>query len=386
MAMNIKDSIIEILGRLVSFPTISSASNLNLLKFIEDYSRVYGSKSQWFYNEHRNKANLLLTIGPETEGGIVLSGHTDVVPIDNQIWTDDPFKLRNADGKLIGRGAVDMKGFLACCLAALPVISKSSLKRPLHLAFSYDEEVGCIGVHSMAKWLGEHPMKPAFAIIGEPSKMKPVNAHKGGLIGWFNVKGKAGHSSQPDLYVNSIMVASKLVNFIDDMRNKLREGPLFERLNPAYSTLQVNRIKGGSAGNIVAENCSFFFEMRTIPNQDPESLLSKIQSFANAQILHMRKIDSSCNIKFEIVARVPALQPNINSAIEKQVLNILGNASLGAVSYSSEAGIFQENGIPAIICGPGDIAQAHQPEEFIDTAQLIECYDFIREVSNILLE
>lgn len=378
-------SVSDHLARLVAFPTISSVSNLTLLDWIEEYCRAYGGRSRRFFDATGTKANLLVSVGPDQPGGIVLSGHTDVVPCEGQAWLDDPFILRRDGARLVGRGSTDMKGFLACCLAALPNLARSPLRRPLHLAFSYDEEVGCTGVGSMADWIGLSDLKPGIAIIGEPSSMRVINAHKAGLVAKVSVKGKPGHSSQPELGVNAVMTAAGLIAEIEDLRVKLKTGPFFEQFSPRYATTQVNMIQGGTQLNIIAEHCQFMWELRALPGQDDMALFDQIRRYA-AQTLEpaMKAIDPACGITFEVLARVPALQPNIDCRAEAAIFNILGQSAPEAVAYGSEAGIFQAAGIPAIICGPGNIAQAHQPEEFIEQAELDKCVDFLLQLGQTL--
>ena len=378
-------SVSDYLARLVAFPTISSVSNLALLDWIEEYCRTYGGQSRRFYDSTGTKANLLVSIGPDQPGGIVLSGHTDVVPCEGQAWLDDPFILRHDGARLVGRGSTDMKGFLACCLAALPNLARSPLKRPIHLAFSYDEEVGCTGVGSMADWIGQSDLKPSIAIIGEPSSMRIINAHKAGLIAKVSVTGKPGHSSQPGLGVNAVMTAAKLISEIENLSANLKNGPFFEQLSPPYATTQVNMIQGGTQLNIIAEHCQFMWEMRALPDQDDTALFDRIRRFA-AHTLEpaMKAVEPACGIAFEVIARVPALQPNINCEAEAAIFKILGQSVPEAVAYGSEAGIFQAAGIPAIICGPGNIAQAHQPEEFIERTELDRCVDFLLRLGQTL--
>jgi acetylornithine deacetylase len=365
------------LERLVGFKTISSASNLDLLDWVEDYLTPHQARFRRFPNEAGDKANLLVSIGPDEPGGIVLSGHTDVVPVDGQDWLDDPFRLRARDGRLIGRGAVDMKGFIACCLAVAPDLAAMKLRRPVHLALSYDEEVGCTGVGPMATWIGHSEARPSFAIIGEPSRMRLINAHKGGLIGWAHVTGKAGHSSQPDRYVNAVMVAAELISCINRIRADMRAGSQIEGFDPPYSTIQVNQIVGGSHGNIVAESCRFFWEMRVVPGVDDRAIFQQIERYAR-EVLEpeMKKVDPACGIRFDIVARIPALAPS-HAELEAEILAVLGDTVPQAVPYGSEAGIFQNAGVRAVVCGPGDIAQAHQPEEYIEETELARCGDFL---------
>lgn len=381
------ESAIDHLGKLIAFKTVSSASNLALLDWVEQICAPYGARFRRFPNEAGDKANLLVSIGPDVPGGLVLSGHTDVVPTEAQHWLADPFVMRRENGHLIGRGSTDMKGFLACCLAILPQLQQLNLQRPLHLAFSYDEEVGCTGVGSMAQWLGQTNIRPDFAIIGEPSRMKAISAHKGGLIGWAHVRGKAGHSSQPDRYVNAIMTGARLIAFIEDLRGEMRAGPKFDLLDPPYSTIQVNQIGGGTAGNIVAENCSFFWEMRVIPGEDPYEVLRRIRDYAR-NILEpaMQAVDPDSGIDIEEQAHIPALRPNQANATQAALLDLLGQQQMLAVPYGSEAGIFQDAGIAAFICGPGDIAQAHQPEEFIAEAQLAHCLAFLTKALAVIEE
>lgn len=380
-------SVVDHLAKLVGFNTISEASNLGLVDWVEEFCRPHGVRIRRFPNQAGDKASLLVSVGPERPGGIVLSGHTDVVPTTGQDWLADPFVLRSSEGRLIGRGATDMKGFLACCMAMLPAWARADLQRPIHLAFSYDEEVGCTGVGPMAEWIGQSAMKPRLAIIGEPSSMQVINAHKGGLIGWATVTGKAGHSSQPDRYVNAVMIAAKLIAFIEDLRAEMRTGPFFETLDPPYSTIQVNTVQGGSHGNIVAAACRFFWEMRIIPGQSDHAVLDRIVTYARHELEPaMKAIDPACGIDFDIQARIPALLPNADLGLQDRVMDLLGQTVPQAVSYGSEAGIFQEAGVPAIICGPGDIAQAHQPEEFIERSQLDACVTFLERMTATLTD
>jgi len=368
------------LAKLVSFPTISASSNLALNAYVENVCAAFGARARTFPNKEGDKANLLLSIGPETPGGVIFSGHSDIVPTEGQAWTGDPWTLREKDGRLIGRGATDMKGFLACCLAALPAITAKPLARPIHLAFSYDEEVGCSGVGSMAEWIGASGLKPRLAIIGEATDMDLVAAHKGGLIGWTTVTGKPGHSSQPDRYVNAVMIAAELIASINQIRQEMRDGPRFEGLDPPYSTIQVNQIAGGLHGNIVAESCRFFWEMRIIPGESDQVVLERMQARARELEPAMKAVDPATGIAIDIQARIPGLRPNDDPAIEKELLSLLGRARSRAVPYGTEAGIFQNAGVPAVVIGPGDIKDAHQPDESIALAALMDCVGFLTRV------
>ncbi|EJN05821.1 acetylornithine deacetylase [Phyllobacterium sp. YR531] len=365
---------LRLLDRLIAFPTVSSASNLELVSWIESEVSPLNARLRKFPNLAGDKTNLLVSIGPEEPGGIVWSGHTDVVPVEGQNWSAAPFVMRRKEGKVIGRGATDMKGFLACALAAARSLDLNTLARPLHLAFSYDEEVGCVGAHDMANWLGASDLKPQHVIVGEPTGLKLVNVHKGGMIGWAHVHGKTGHSSRPDIYVNSVMVAADLIAFISAIRSEMREGPKSPRLDPPYSTIQVNQIHGGTAGNIVPELCSFFWEMRVIPGAEPQDIFQKILAYAR-DVLEpaMKAVDNNCRIDIEPIATIPALRPNDDIEAERELLAQLNQAEAETKAAGTEAGIFQKAGMPTYILGPGFTAQSHQPDEFIEEVQLESC-------------
>jgi len=372
----------ELLSGLVSFPTISSASNLKLLNWVETVLSPLNAMVRRFPNEDGTKANLLVTIGPEVPGGIVLSGHTDVVPTEGQAWTGDPFVLREKDGMLIGRGADDMKGFLACALALALKLKGKPLKRPVILAFSYDEEVGCTGVWSMAEWLGNSGLAPELAIIGESSGLKVVDAHKSGMIGWTHVTGKPGHSSKPDIFVNAVMVAANLIAFIDRIRKEMREkGPRFEGMDPPYSTIQVNQISGGLHGNIVPEQCKFFWEMRVVPGVETQDVFDRITRYVAEELEPaMKAVDPACGIRFEVQAQIPPLAPTANGAILEKLMALSGGQKTPLqVSYGTEAGIFQRFGVPAVVWGPGG-GMAHQPDEAISLAELEQCIALMEQL------
>jgi acetylornithine deacetylase len=371
-------NVTAILAKLISFPTISSASNHDINAYIESECARFGARTRRFPNEAGDKANLLVSIGPEAPGGVIFSGHTDVVPTAGQPWTGDPWTLRERAGRVIGRGTTDMKGFLACCLAALPAIMEKPLARPVHLAFSYDEEVGCTGVGAMAEWIGASSLKPRLAIIGEATNMELVAAHKGGMVGWTTVTGKPGHSSQPDRYVNAVMVAGDMIAFINGVRAEMRSGPQFATLDPPYSTIQVNRIEGGLHGNIVADRCRFMWEMRMIPGQSDLDVLARMQRHAR-EVLEpaMKAVDPATGIAIDMVARIPGLKPNGDAALERELLALLDRTAVRAVPYGTEAGIFQNAGVPSVVIGPGDIADAHQPDESIAIAALQDCVTFL---------
>ena len=363
---------LEILRRLVAFPTVSRDSNLPLLAWVEELLAPLKPRIQRFPSPDGTKANMLVSFGPDEPGGLVLSGHTDVVPVDGQAWLADPWTLREEGGRLIGRGACDMKGFVACCLALAPSLATRPLRQPVHLALSYDEEVGCTGVGPMAEWIGAN-LAPALAVIGEPSELHLVNAHKGGLIGWTTVTGRPGHSSQPDTCVNAVMVAAECIVQVNAERAAMRSGPHNEAFDPPWSTIQVNRMEGGEALNIVAASARFFWEMRVLPGVDDRAVLAGLEAKAAAEILPgMHAVDPASGIAWDVMARIPALAA-CEPAMEDRLLHLLGENRAQAVPYGSEAGIFQGAGMPSVILGPGNIAQAHQPEEWLSRAQFDAC-------------
>ena len=380
--MTMANDITRQLAKLVSYPTVSAVSNLELLDYVETQTAPFGGRVRRFANPEGDKANLLVSIGPEAPGGIIFSGHTDVVPTEGQAWTGDPWTLRETGDRVIGRGATDMKGFLACCLAALPEIAAKPLKKPVHLAFSYDEEVGCTGVGSMAEWVGASGLKPRLAVIGEATSMDLICAHKGGLIGWTRVKGKPGHSSQPDRYVNAVMIAAEVISEINRIREGMRNGPQFEGLDPPYSTIQVNLINGGLHGNIVPESCDFFWEMRIIPGESDTAVLERMKRFAATLEPAMKAVDPECGITFEVQSRIPGLKPNGDAALDAELLALLGRSKPRYVPYGTEAGIFQIAGIPSVVIGPGDIADAHQPDESIAITELERCTAFLGKLGD----
>ena len=368
---------VELLRRLVAFPTVSRDTNLPLLDWVEHLVAPCAPRARRFPSPDGTKANLLLSFGPDAPGGLLLSGHTDVVPVEGQAWTGDPWTLRQSGTRLLGRGTADMKGFLACCMAALPGLP--ALERPLHLALSYDEEVGCTGVGPMAAWAGEH-LRPALAVIGEPSEMKLVHAHKGGLIGWALVAGRPGHSSQPERAVNAVMAAARCVTYFDDLLASFRGGPQDGSFDPPWSTCQVNRMEGGEGLNIAAAHARFFWEMRLLPGQDDHAALRTVQQRAAAELLPaMHAVDPAAGIRWETMARIPALAP-CAPEVEQSLLHLLGQNMPEAVPYGSEAGLFQEAGMAAVIMGPGNITEAHQPDEWIERSQLDSCMAVLRKL------
>ncbi|MEQ6916831.1 acetylornithine deacetylase [Halomonas aquatica] len=363
----------ELLERLVGFPTVSRDSNLDLIAFVEGYLDEHGVEHWRIESDDGRKANLLARIGPAREGGVVLSGHTDVVPVDGQPWSTDPFTLFDkGNGRLYGRGTCDMKAFIACALAEVPRWVGLDLARPIWLAFSYDEEVGCIGAPRMIeRLLADHP-RPAAVIVGEPTMMHPVVAHKGATNLRTTVTGRASHSSQVNQGVSAIHVAARLVTRIEDVMADLKaEGRVDEAFNVVHSSLHVGKIQGGTAINIMARECSFDWEIRHLPSDRFEELLGRVEETAADLESGMRRRAPEAGIVTEALnTTVPALADDNNAEVLALCRDLLDERPAGAVAYATEAGQFQREGLPTVICGPGSIGQAHQPDEYIDIEQL----------------
>jgi len=374
----------KILGSLIGFNTISSFSNKMLVKFIEEYLRDFGVFCDIALNQDGTKADILATIGPMVEGGIVLSGHTDVVPVEGQDWDTDPFKMVEESGRLFGRGACDMKGFIAVALALVPHFKSLNLKVPIHFAFSYDEELGCLGAPSLIARICKKIPTPLAAIIGEPTSMKLVNAHKGTVAYETIIKGLPGHSSQVHLGVNAISYATACIRHIEKIGEQLKvEGTIDERFQPNHSTISVNTITGGTATNIIPEECKFTWDCRSILGDDGVLALAKFETYCG-EILEpeMHKITTNANIRTSIKSSVPPLVASHDNPAENLVFYLTGQNQAGVVAFTAEAGLFQEAGIPSVICGPGSIDQAHRPNEYIDLNQLEECSKFLIKLAD----
>ncbi len=369
------------LAELVRFDTTSRDGNIPLIKFVEDYLDSWGIPHFRVDYEAGKKTNLFATIGPDIAGGIVLSGHTDVVPVDGQKWASNPFELSERDGRLYGRGTCDMKGFIAVALALVPQFKSANLKTPIHLALSCDEEVGCKGVRPLVAHIRDHMKKPRAVIVGEPTSMQVVNAHKSAVTFSTEVTGHEAHSSLTDQGVNAIMVAGELLGEISRIREDLTErGDPSHRFNPPYSTIHVGVIEGGTAKNIIPRKCSFQWETRLLPLADPAEVPARFEKFASSLEPAMKKIAGDTGINNQQTNIVPGLAPEENSPAEHLALHLAGANGTHAVSYCTEAGLFQQIGIPAIICGPGSIEQAHKPDEYIDISEMQKCEVFMKRL------
>ena len=365
----------DLLAKLIGFPTVSRASNLALIGFIQDYLRGFGVASELFFSEDRSKANLFATLGPTDRGGILLSGHTDVVPVQGQAWSLPTFELSERDDRLYGRGTADMKGYLACMLAAVPRFLASEMRMPVHLAFSYDEEVGCLGVHSLLAALRLRRPLPIACIIGEPTLLQPVLGHKGKLAMRCQVKGAACHSAYAPQGVNAIEYAARLVTELGAIGERLAAPELHSaRFDPPYSTVQTGLIQGGQALNIVPADCQFDFEVRALPGLDPQCVADELAQFARERLLpRMRLVHGASDIAFTRLSAYPGLATAPDSEVASLIALLSGRDDFGTVAFGSEGGLFDQVGIPTVLCGPGSMEQGHKPDEFISLAQLQDC-------------
>lgn len=374
--MNPTHRSIELLSKLVAYSTISIDSNLALIDWAEDFLTSLGARCRRTWNEERTKANLLASFGPKTEGGIVLSGHTDVVPVAGQGWSFEPFALTEQDDRLYGRGSADMKGFLAVCMACLEVADLSQLKAPIHLALSYDEEVGCIGVDGLIKDMIEHVDTPRWVVIGEPTSMQVVRAHKSINVFKTTVTGKAAHSSQPHRGGGAIFAAARMIEHLYQLGEAKRAAGGMSGAEPPYTTVQVGLIEGGTAVNILPSQCSFKWEYRALPDEEPDEIINTLTQWVDANVLpDLKRHAPNASIRTEAIARVPPLIASPDSGIEDWIRGLPGVAAGGSgeVAFATEGGNFKAFGLPSIVCGPGSIDQAHQPDEYVEIAQLEAC-------------
>lgn len=369
--------------RLVAFDTTSHKSNRGLVSFVEAYLADHGVASMLVPTEDGEKASLFATIGPEDIPGIGLSGHTDVVPTAPKDWTSDPYTVREENGRLYGRGTTDMKGFLACVLALVPEFKRRTLKVPIHIVFSYDEETGCTGVRPMIAELGDRLTKPRLVIVGEPTNMTVVDAHKGPVRWHVAITGRAAHSSMAPLGVNAIAVAAELISELGRIESELKARPPEPRFTPPYATLQVTEITGGNASNIVPASCHFGFEIRALAGLDVDAIERRLFTFAETQCLPaMRRVAPEAAIDIRRTNSVPPFAAGPASEAVALALNLAGQNETHAVSYATEAGLFQDAAVPAVVCGPGDIAQAHTADEWIAISEIERCLAFLHRLAD----
>jgi acetylornithine deacetylase len=371
--------------RLIAFNTVSRDSNLGLIEWVRDYLQGLGALTRLTYDATGKKANLFATLGDSSKPGLILSGHTDVVPVDGQDWDTDPFSTVERDGKLFARGSADMKGFIGIILAHAPrfvaALNDKRLDVPLHYSLSYDEEVGCIGVRGLIRDLEENAIRPAGCVVGEPTSMQPIIAHKGTHRFRCAVHGREAHSSYVTHGVNAIEYAARLVVFIRQIADRLAQSETRDYgFTVPYSTLSTGVIHGGIAANVVPKDCVFQFDLRTLPHTSPETLYQEIRTHAEHLAREMRSVDEQSGIDLEWVSQTVGLAAAETDAIVQWAMRLSRNARVGKVSYGTEAGLFQKMGVPTVICGPGDIAQAHRPNEFVALEQLAQCERFVERI------
>ena len=368
------------LKTLVGFPTVSKDTNLPLIDFVDDWLRENGVEAVRILNDVGTKANLYATIGPMVEGGVVLSGHSDVVPIDGQPWDTDPFELTQNEDKLYGRGTCDMKGFSAIALSLVPEMK--SLRKPIHIALSYDEEIGCLGAPRLIKQMKEQIPQPAAVIVGEPSMMDTVTAHKGLSAFRTVVTGYEAHSSQTHRGVSAVMNAARLINWLSERDSHFKDStPINNGFSPHHTTVHAGVVHGGTALNIISRKCEFLWDVRTIPDGPAANVYSEFQEYCNDILLPtMRSVHKGADIQTTALADVPPMREILDNPALKLAQDLTGNTVRSRVAYVAEAGQFQEAGFPTVICGPGSIDQAHQPNEFISINQMEQGEQFLRKL------
>lgn len=381
----VKDSINH-LEKLVSFKSVSALPNLDMVDYIRQCLEGHGLETFTSYDDTGKRANIHAMIGPAVAGGVVLNGHTDVVPVEGQVWRDDPFELQQRDGRLYGRGAVDMKGFLACMLASVPLWQSKNLSRPIHISMCYDEEIGGFGAPVLVKDICNAVPLPAVAIVGEPTQMQIITAHKGAFELRTKITGAEAHSSDPRNGVSAIAYAARFIGFLQNKADSLSTGvESGGDFDPDYPTINVGTISGGTAGNIVAGTCSFDWEIRTLPSNDCVQLLAEITAFAMEKLLpEMRKSFPAANIEIETLAHVPGLAHDQAQKAVELVSGITGLNSTQSVPFGTDAGHFSNADISTIVMGPGSIEQAHKPDEFIEVSEIEACLTFFDKLGNHL--
>lgn len=370
---------LRLIRELIAFPTVSRDSNLQLIDYVRELLRPLDADLRLTFDHDRRKANLFATLGPRGEPGIALSGHTDVVPVDGQQWSSDPFMLAEREGRLYGRGTSDMKSFIACVLALVPGYVNRGLKTPLHLAFSYDEEVGCLGVRGLLEDMVRAGIRPRSCVVGEPTEMRPVIAHKGKQSYRCTVRGLASHSAYAPYGVNAVEAAAEAVAFLKQLARRHRDhGPYDRGFDIAYTTVHTGVIRGGTALNIVPQDCVFDFEFRNLPGDDPERLRAEFESHLRSVIEpEMHAVDPRTGFTIQKLSEIPALDTGAEAEITALAQEFSGCEETVKVSFGTEASQFQMAGVPTVVCGPGSIREAHKPDEFVTLEQVARCERFL---------
>ncbi|WP_350333616.1 acetylornithine deacetylase [Coralliovum pocilloporae] len=378
---------IRLLTDLVAFPTVSSDSNRALIDYAADYLAGHGAKLNIWADDSGKKANLFATLGPDGPGGIVLSGHTDVVPVENQEWSSDPFTLRESDGRLYGRGTCDMKGFIAAALATVPHYASLDLKRPLHIALTYDEEVGCYGGMALIDALQQAGIQPSVAIIGEPTEMRLIEGHKGGCEYTTTFTGTDGHASDPEAGVNAIAYAVRYITRLMELADEVKtRAPSVSRFSPPWTSLQVGTISGGIARNVIPGQCTLDWEMRPIQNSDRDFIKEQIEAYVDGHLRpEMQAVSDRADIITETISEIDGLEPVPDNEAVRILSELTGANHTDVVSFGTEAGLFQRLGLSAVVCGPGSIEQAHKPDEFIAISELEKALSVLEKLSRKLV-
>ena len=365
-----------ILKKLISFPTISQTSNKEMVTFIDSYLKKFNLKGNLVQGE-KNQFNYHCVLGPKKDGGIIFSGHTDVVPTEGQNWNTDPFELVKKKNRYYGRGTCDMKGFISSCLSIVPLIKMNKLKKPIHFVFSYDEEIGCVGIRKFIPFLKKLKPKPNFCIVGEPTEMKLVTQHKGKKNFLVTFYGHEAHSSLVEDGINSISYCGKFIQYLSEIQKEIKIKYHNNNFYPNYPTINIGVIKGGIAVNIIPRECAIEFEIRDTPEMDSTKIINKIKKYLKSLEFEMKKNFRNCRIKLEIKNNFPPLSNDDSSDLIPICLQTLKKNSTSAVSFGTEAGVFSELGFETVVCGPGSIRQVHKPNEFVDIKQLEECKRFL---------
>jgi len=376
---------LSLFEKLIAFDTTSRNSNMALIEFVRDYLAGLGVQSMLVPNEEGTKANLYATLGPSDRPGVMLSGHTDVVPVDGQAWDSDPWKLQQKDGKYFGRGTCDMKGFIAICLAFAPEFLERGLKTPIHLAFSYDEEIGCVGVQTLIEKMKHMPIKPAMCIVGEPTSMDVSLGHKGKRSYDATIRGFEAHSSLAPQGVNAIAYAAELITYMTAMADRFaKEGPFDEAYDVTHTTVHTGTIEGGTALNIVPKECKIRFEFRNLAEHNPDSIIEEIETYARTELEpRMQAVQPDTGIDIVEVTDAPGLNMAPDEEVVTFVKSLAGKNDHIKVAFATEAGLFRERvGVPTVICGPGSIEQAHKPNEYVSIDQMQQCEQFMRNLAD----
>lgn len=375
----------QILSDLIAFPTVSADSNLEMIAYLATRLEDCGAQVDVFHDESGSKANLFATLGPLRDGGMVLSGHSDVVPVTDQDWSSDPFALTERDGKLYGRGSCDMKGFIAATLAMAPRFAERIGDRPLHFAYTYDEETGCIGAGHLAHDLTARGITPALAIIGEPTSMRIIEGHKGCYEYTTRFQGLEGHGSSPDLGVNAVEYAVRYVARLLELRATLKTFAPENRFEPPWTTLNIGALNGGEVHNVIAPRAEVLWEMRPVQSSDADFVKETLATYCNDVLLPaMRSIHPDARIETEVIGEVEGLIPTEPNEARRIVSELTGANTADVVSFGTEAGIFQSMGMDVVICGPGSIDQAHKADEFLAVEQLDQCLTMLDRLSTKL--